>query len=156
MVTPRGLAVEGDVSRIMLFRCRILYVRDRVFFLSDHIGPVAPRAGPCARWQEQIINTAHDTASQMRHWPPPLVSGTRVESPDAESKRSAAQRRAGVAIRGARGTPGHTNLRACRTNAQPTSVPVPRDTVSSVSCVAGPSIDGWRTNLGVEEGVRAQ
>jgi len=34
-----------------------------------------------------------------------------------------------VAIRGARGTPGQTNLRAARTNALPTSAPAPRDTV---------------------------
>ena len=37
---------------------------------------------------------------------------------------------AGVAIRGARGTPGHTHVRAWRTIPEPTSVPVPRHTLS--------------------------
>jgi len=59
---------------------------------------------------------------QDLHQPPPLVRGTGVESPDVESRRCALRRHAGVAIRGARGTPGHTNERACRTNEQPTLV----------------------------------
>src|SRR6266849_7768068 len=66
---------------------------------------------------------------QHLHQPPPFRSGAGVESPDAKSKRCARQRSAAVAIRGARGTPGQTTVRAPSTNAKPTSVPTPRDTV---------------------------
>jgi hypothetical protein len=100
--------------------------RDRAMVVGH--GPA--RRDPHARDDDRRVDIQpRTTRMQYLHQPPPFVSGTRVESPDAESKRSTAQRGAGVAIRGARGTPGQTKLRACRTNAQPTSVPVPRDTL---------------------------
>ena len=72
----------------------------------------------------------------MRHL---LLSGTGVESPDTESKERAAQRGAGVAIRGARGTPGHTNVRARRTNAGADLGARAARHCTSVSCHVGAS-----------------
>jgi hypothetical protein len=54
---------------------------------------------------------------------------------------------AGVAIRGARGTPGHTHVRAWCTSPEPTSVPV-RDALYSVSSFVGASADAWGTHVG--------
>jgi len=66
-----------------------------------------------------------------------------VESPDTESKEGAAQRAAGVALRGARETPGHTHARARRTGVGPTSVPAPLGLYPVSSLVSAPPSTTW-------------
>ena len=82
-----------------------------------------------------------------------LLSSPGVESPDTESKEGAAQRAAGVALRGARETPGHTHARARRTGVGPTSVPAPLGLYPRWQFSVGAAVYNlvrWR-NLGAQQ-----
>ena len=89
-------------------------------------------------------------ASAMQNFhPSPPDRKALAWSPQIRNLLSALTGQAGLAIRGARGTPGPTRIRALGTKEKSTSGPAPSPYTIPVSSIRGSGSAGWKTRMNV-------